>query len=201
MIAGGELGDGVMRVLVPLVLQLQSYDGQAVEEEDEVNLLLALGGRWDAAETCRRGRLRYKVQMQAERDAVLRVFVSACALGGTGLGIEKPELQPAHFQPVAQEHPERRVRQFLAERLEDLVPRVRAVIVLQLLERVSLRGLEQGPQVVFGDEVLRVRDVGLFQHTVAMFADQVIRDVLLKRQLRGFLPPRHGFNPPASKPE
>ena len=108
------------------------------------------------------------------------------ALGGAGLGVIEPELQPAHLQPVAQEHPKRRVLQFLAQRLEDLVPRIRAVVVLQLLERVGLRGFEEGPELVFGDEMLGVRDVGLFQHAILVLADEVIRDVLLKRQLRGF---------------
>ena len=171
VVAGGELRHGVMHVLIRLVLQLQGHDGQAVEEEDEINLLVRLA----------------EVEVRAEGDAVLGIFLGGGARGGARLGIEEPELQPAHLQPVAQEHPERRVLQFLAQRLEDLVPRVRAVIVRQLLERVGLRGFEEGPELVFGDEVLGVRDVGLFQHAIPVLADEVIRDVLLKRQLRGFL--------------
>ena len=68
--------------------------------------------------------------------------------------------------------------QFLAQCLEHLVPRVRAIIVLQLLQRVGLRGFEKGPEEVLGDEMLGVRDVGLFEHAIAMLADEIIRDVL-----------------------
>ena len=56
-------------------------------------------------------------------------FFGGGALGGARLGIVEPELQPAHFQPVAEEHPKRRVLQFLAQRPEHFVPRVRAVVV------------------------------------------------------------------------
>ena len=169
VVAGGELRHGVMHVLVLLVLQLQRHDGQAVEEEDEINLLVGLA----------------EVEMRAEGDAVLAVLLGGGALGGAGLGVVEPELQPAHLQPVAQDHPERRVLQFLAQRLEHLVPRVRAVVVRQLLERVGLRGFEEGPELVFGDEMLGVRDVGLFQHAIPVLADEEVRDVLLKGQLRG----------------
>ena len=82
--------------------------------------------------------------------------------------------------------------QFLAQRPEDLVPRVGAVVVLQLLERVGLRGFEKGPEVVFGDAMLGVRDVGLLQHAILVLADEEIRDVLLKGEFRGFLP-RHAL--------
>ena len=177
VVAGGELRHGVMHVLVLLVLQLQRHDGQAVEEEDEINLLVRVA----------------EVEMRAEGDAVLGVLLGGGARGGAGLGIEEPELQPAHLEPVAEQHPQRRVLQFLAQRLEHLVPRVRAVIVRQLLERVGLRGFEEGPELVFGDEMLGVRDVGLFQHAILVLADEVIRDVLLKGQLRSFLlPSGHG---------
>ncbi len=40
VVAGGELRNGVMHILVGLVLQLQSDDGQAVEEENEIDLLI-----------------------------------------------------------------------------------------------------------------------------------------------------------------
>ena len=179
VVAGGELRHGVMHVLVLLVLQLQRHDGQAVEKEDEINLLVGLA----------------EVEMRAEGDAVLAVFLGGGALGGAGLGIEEPELQPAHLQPVAQEHPERRVLQFLAQRLEHLVPRVRAVVVRQFLERVGLRGFEEGPEMVLGDAMLGVRDVGLFEHAILVLADEEVRDVLLKGQLRGLLA-RHGRLPP-----
>ncbi len=59
MVAGGELRDGIMHGLVLLVFQLQRHDGQAVEEEDEINFLVGLP----------------KVEMRAEGDAVLAVFL------------------------------------------------------------------------------------------------------------------------------
>ena len=46
--------------------------------------------------------------------------------------------------------------------------------------------------MIFGDEMLAVRDVGLFEHTILVLANEVIRDVLLKGQLRGFFLLRHG---------
>ena len=99
-------------------------------------------------------------------------FSAAALVCGTRLGIEEPELQSAHLQAVPQQHPERRVLQFLAQRLEDFVPRVGAVVVLQLLERVGLGGFEKGPELVFGDAVLGVRDVGLFEHAILVLADK-----------------------------
>ena len=168
VVAGRELRHRVMHVLVLLVLQLQRHDGQAVEEEDEVDLLIGLA----------------EVEVRTEGDAVLAVLLGGGALGGARLGVVKPELQPAHLQAVAQDHPERRVLQLLAQGPKHLVARVRAVVVRQLLERVGLRGVEKGPELVLGDAVLGVRDVGLFEHAVAVHADQEVRDVLLKGQLR-----------------
>ena len=166
-----------MHVLIRLVLQLQRHDGQAVEEEDEIDLLVRLA----------------EVEVRAEGDAVLGVFLGGGTRGGARLGIEEPELQPAHLEAVAQDHPKRRVLQFLAQRLEHFVPRVGAVIVRQLLERVGLGGFEKGPELVFGDEMLGVRDVGLFEHAILVLADEKIRDVLLKRQLRGLLALSHAL--------
>ena len=40
VVAPGELRHRVMHVLIRLVLQLQRHDGQAVEEEDEIDLLV-----------------------------------------------------------------------------------------------------------------------------------------------------------------
>ena len=176
VVARGELRHGVMHVLVLLVLHLQRHDGQAVEEEDEVDLLVGLA----------------EVEVRAEGDAVLAVLRGGGALDGARLGVVEAELQPAHLQPVAQDHPERRVLQLLAQRPEHLVPRVGAVVVRQLLERVGLRGFEKGPELVFGDAVLGVRDVGLFEHAILVLADEEIRDVLLKGQFRGLLLLRHG---------
>ena len=34
--------------------------------------------------------------------------------------------------------------------------------------------------MIFGDEMLGVRDVGLFEHAILVLADKEIRDVLLK---------------------
>ena len=75
---------------------------------------------------------------------------------------------------------------------------VRAVIVGQLLERVGLSGLQKRPQVIFGDAMFGVGDVGLFEHAELVFADEIIRDVFLERQLRRFLSLGHGQSFPAS---
>jgi hypothetical protein len=135
--------------------------------------------------------------MQAEGDAVLGVFLGGNTRGGAWLGIEKPELQAAHPEALAQQHPKRRVFEFFAQRLEHLVPCVRAVVVFQFLERVGLRGFEESPEMVFGDEMLGVRNVRLFEHAILVLADEVIRDVLLKRQLGWFLTLGHvqGISP------
>ena len=100
--------------------------------------------------------------------------------------VVEAELQPAHLQAVAEEHPKRRVLQFLAQGPEHLVPRVRSVVICELLERVGLGGFEESPELVFGNEMLGVRDVGLFEHAIPVLADEEIRDVLLKGQLRWF---------------
>ena len=70
VVAGRELRHGVMHVLVLLVLDLQRHDGQAVEEEDEVNLLVGLA----------------EVEVRAEGDAVLWVARVRGALRERGLG-------------------------------------------------------------------------------------------------------------------
>ena len=82
VIARGELRHGVMHVLILLVLHLQRHDGQAVEEEDEVNLVVALA----------------EIEVRAEGDAVLAVLLGGGALGRARLGVVQPELQPAHLQ-------------------------------------------------------------------------------------------------------
>jgi len=90
------------------------------------------------------------------------VFLDGGAFDGAGLGIEKMEFQPAHFQSVAQQHPQRRMLQFPAQRLEHLVSRISSVIVFEFLEYVTLRGYQKGPELVFSNEMFGVRDVGLF---------------------------------------
>ena len=82
--------------------------------------------------------------------------------------------------------------QFLAETAEHFIPSVRAVIVFEFLERVRLRGVEECPEMVFGDEVFGVGDVGLFERAVFVFAGKEIRDVILKGEFRRFLP-RHAL--------
>ena len=151
MVAVGELLDGIMHVLIRLVLQFQVHNGQAVQEENEINLLGRLAGRGCP-----------KVKMRAEGDAVLSVARRPGARGGPRLGVV--EQQPhalLHFEAIPQNHPERFALQFLAQRLEDLIPRVRAVIFLQLFERVGLGGFEEGPEDILGDEM---NMPSMFQH-------------------------------------
>lgn len=69
---------------------------------------------------------------------------------------------------------------------------VGAVVVRQLLEMVGLRSLEEGPELVFGNEVVGVRDGGLFEHTIPVLADEKGRDVLLKADLGSLVPLGHG---------
>ncbi len=70
MAAGGELRHRVMHVLILLVLDLQRDDGQAVEEEDEVDFLVGLA----------------EVEVRTEGDAVLAVLVRATLSLERGLG-------------------------------------------------------------------------------------------------------------------
>jgi len=168
VVAPGELRHRVMHRLVLLVLQLQRHDGQAIQEQDEVDFLVGVA----------------EVKMRAKAEAVLAVLLHGGALGGTRPGVEQPELQPAHLETAAQQHPQRRVRQGIAQRLEYLLARIAAVIVAQFLERVGLRGVEKSPELILGDEMLGIHDVGLFEHAIAMHAPQKVGDMLLKIQFR-----------------
>ncbi len=89
MVAGGELRHRVMHGLVFLVFQLQRHDGQAVEEEDEINLLIGLA----------------EVEVRAKRDSIFAVFRCGGALSRARFGVVEPQLQPSHLQPVAEQHP------------------------------------------------------------------------------------------------
>ena len=42
VVTSGELGDGIMHCLVLFVLQFQGNDGQAVEEQNKINLGIGL---------------------------------------------------------------------------------------------------------------------------------------------------------------
>jgi len=65
-----------MHVLIRLVLQFQVHDGQAVQEENEINLIGRLAGRGCP-----------KVKMRAEGDAVLSVARCPGARGGPRHGV------------------------------------------------------------------------------------------------------------------
>ena len=92
------------------------------------------------------------------------------ALGGARLRVVEVELQTAHLQAVAQDHPERRVLQFLAQSTEHLIARIRPVVICEFLERVALGRLKESPELVFSDEMLGVRDLGLFEHAILVLA-------------------------------
>src|SRR4051812_13808228 len=98
VVARGKLRNRVMDVLILLVLHFKRRNRQSIEEEDEVDLLVGLP----------------EVEVRAEGDAVLAVLLDCGALSGSRLRVEEAELQTAHLQAVAQDHPERRVLQFLA---------------------------------------------------------------------------------------
>ena len=81
VVARGELRHGIMHGLVLLVLHLQRHDGQAVEEEDEIDLLVRVA----------------KVEMGTEGDAVFAKQHVSDAFAGPGLwdrtiGIPAPAL-------------------------------------------------------------------------------------------------------------
>ena len=63
-----------------------------------------------------------------------------------------------------------------------MLPRSRAVIFLQLYERVGLGGFEKGPKRIPGVEMPGVRDVGPLQHAIFVFADELVGNVLLKNE-------------------
>lgn len=153
-----------MHVLVLLVLQLQRHDRQTVEEDDEIDLLVRLA----------------EVEVWPERDAVLLDLLRGSALQRARFGIIETKLQTSHWQSVAQKHPERRELQLVPQGAKHFLTRVGSVIIRQFLERDGLSGVEKGPKLIFGDEVLGVRDVGLFEHAVLVFADKVVREMLLK---------------------
>src|SRR6476469_3962593 len=104
-----------MDVLVGLMLQLKVYNGQAIQEENEINLLIGFP----------------EIEVWPERDAVLGVFLSSGTGGGAWLGVEEPEFQPSYIQPITLQQPERRMFQFLAKCLEHFLPRICAVVILQ----------------------------------------------------------------------
>jgi hypothetical protein len=164
VIAICELRHRVVYVLILFVLQFQRHNRQAVEEEDEINFLVRLA----------------EIEVRAEGDAVLVVLLAGDALARAWLGVIEPEFQPAYLQPVADEQPERRMLQLFAQSAKHLVPRVFAVILSQLLDRLRLSVFQKCPEVVFGDEMFGVRDLALFQHAVFVPAGQVTGNVFLK---------------------
>src|SRR5437870_5583677 len=84
------------------------------------------------------------------------------------------------------EQPERRMPQLSTQSAEELVPCLGTVVRVQPLDRFRLRILEEGPEQVFNDEVLRISDVTLFQHPILVLTDKEVRDMLLKLQLGWF---------------
>ena len=169
VIALGELRHRVVHRLVFLMLQLQRHDGQAVEEENEINLLLGIA----------------EIEVRAKGDAVLAVILGGGTMDRTRLGVIQAQLQRTHLQAAAQQHPQRRVLQRLAQRLEHLIARVGAVVIGQLLERIGLSVHEKGPQLFFSQAVYRVGNVALLQHAIAVHADKKVCNVLLEFQFRG----------------
>src|SRR6267378_1172237 len=94
------------------------------------------------------------------------------------------ELKPAHLQAVPDEHPKGRVRELFSECAEDLIPSVGAVVVRELFDRTGLAVSEKCPEMILGDRIVRVGDLRLFEYSIAMLAEEEIRDVLLELDLR-----------------
>jgi hypothetical protein len=129
VVALGVLRHGIMHRLVLFVLELQRHNGQAIEEEHKINLLVRLA----------------KVKMRPKGDAVLPVLLRSSTLVGTWLGVKQPKLQRPHLQAVAQQHPQRRVGQFAAQGLEHLVTRIGAIGGGKLFKRIRLRRVQESP--------------------------------------------------------
>ena len=171
MVACGKLGYGVMHVLVLLVFDFQGNDGQAVKEEDEVYLLIRLA----------------KVEMWTEGEAVFGVLLHGNTLGRARLRVVETKLQPPNLETTPQDHPERRMLKFPPQSPEYLFPRVSPIVVREFSERVGLGGPKEFPEMLLNDTVFRIGNIGLFEHAVFVLANQIVGDMLLKRQLRGLL--------------
>src|SRR5207245_6920252 len=102
------------------------------------------------------------------------------ARAGPWLGVEKVEVQSPHLQAVANQQPERRVAQLRSQRAKHLVPGIRAIILSQLPEHLRLGVSKKSPQLILGDEIVCVSNLGLLEDTIFMLADQKGRDMLLK---------------------
>lgn len=170
MIAAGELSDRVVDVLIGFVLEFQSHNRQAVQEEHKIHFLVGL----------------IEIEMGSEGNAIVGILRSGGTRCRTRLGIKQPELQASHFQTLAEKYPQRSMFEFLSQGFEDLLPSIRAVVVFQFLQCVRLRSDEKLPEFFFGDAVLGIRNLSLFQLTELVNSFQVIGDMLPKRQLRRF---------------
>lgn len=175
VVARGELSHRIVHVLVLFVLHLEGHDGQPVEEKDEIDFLMGIA----------------EGEVRPEGDPILVIKGIGDALARPGPGIEQPEFQAADLEPMPEDHPERGMFEFAPQRLENLLPRIGAVIGLELFQSVLLGCGEKGPEMIFGDAVFRIRDLGLFEGGIPVFAVKVGGDVLLKGQFGWFLL-RHG---------
>lgn len=164
VIAGGELGNGVVNGLVGFVFEFDGNDGEAVEVDDEVNLLM----------------VGAKVEMMAEGEAVEGVKGGGGAVGGAGFGVVEFELEAANLEAVAEDHPKGRDFEFAMEGAEEFGAGVGAVEVGEFAELVGLGGGDEGPEVILGDEVERVGDFGLVEGGVAVPGVEVGSDVVLE---------------------
>jgi len=79
----------IVHVPVPLVLHLQGRNGETIKEENEVDLLIRSA----------------KIEVGAEGDPVLVVFLYGGAFTGAWLRIEQAKLQPAHFTVTTISYP------------------------------------------------------------------------------------------------
>jgi hypothetical protein len=129
-------------------------------------------------------RVSPKIEVRTKGEAVLAVSVRCGALDRAGFRVVEAERQPAHFQAVAQDHPQRRVLQLPAQGAKDFFARIARIVVGERSELLGLRRLQEGPELIFGDAVFAVGDFRLLEYAVAMHADQEVRDVLLEIQFR-----------------
>ena len=64
----------------------------------------------------------------------LAMLLCGGALGRTRLGVIQVKIQPANLQAVTKDHPERCALEFFAQGAEHFLPRIRAVVVSELLQ-------------------------------------------------------------------
>jgi hypothetical protein len=118
--------------------------------------------------------------VRAKSEPVLAIGFVGCTFAGTGLGIVEFELNTPNLEAVANYQPERCMSHLVSEGAKDFVASIRSIVFSQFFDYVLLRIAEKRPEVIFGEAIISVDDLGLFEHSIAMLANEKIRDVILE---------------------